>query len=143
MLSVGGVATIDIDLKIVPETDEILRSLPKLKEQLHLNIELASPQDFIPELPGWQERSLFIREEGKLFFYHYDFYAQALAKIERRHDNDLIDVKHLITSGLVKPRRLLEFFAKIEDEIHRYPALDARTFRASVEQIVREYDSED
>ena len=43
------VATIDIDLKIVPETDEILRSLPKLKEQLHLNIELASPQDFIPE----------------------------------------------------------------------------------------------
>jgi len=49
------VATIDIDLKIVPETDEILRSLPKLKEQLHLNIELASPQDFIPELPGWEE----------------------------------------------------------------------------------------
>jgi len=134
------VATIDIDLKIVPETDEILRSLPKLKEQLHLNIELASPQDFIPELPGWQERSLFIREEGKLFFYHYDFYAQALAKIERRHDNDLIDVKHMIQSGLVKPHRLFELFAMIEDKIHRYPAVDARTFRASVAQIVQEYD---
>ena len=45
-------STIDIDLKIIPETDEILRSLPRLKEELHLNIELASPDDFIPELPG-------------------------------------------------------------------------------------------
>src|SRR5438034_611046 len=36
-------STIDIDLKIIPETDEIFRSLPRLKEQLHLNIELACP----------------------------------------------------------------------------------------------------
>jgi hypothetical protein len=134
-------ATIDVDLKIVPETDELLRSFPRLKEQLHLNIELASPEDFIPALPGWQDRSRFIRQEGKLAFYHYDFYAQALAKIERSHENDLIDVKHIIESGLVQPRRLLELFATIENQIHRYPALDARKFRTSVEQVVREYDS--
>src|SRR5438093_8361404 len=89
-------STIDIDLKIIPETDEILRSLPRLKEQLEINIELASPDDFIPPLPGWQERSRFIRQEGKLSFYHYDFYAQVLAKIERRHEIDLKDVDHLI-----------------------------------------------
>lgn len=57
-------STIDVDLKIIPETDEILRSLPRLKEQLHINIELTSPDDFIPELPGWQERSQFIQQEG-------------------------------------------------------------------------------
>ena len=45
-------ATIDVDLKIVPESDEILRALPRLKEQLHINVELASPDDFIPALPG-------------------------------------------------------------------------------------------
>src|SRR3954467_11454536 len=67
-------ATIDVDLKIVPESDEILRSLPRLKEQLHVNIELAAPDDFIPELPGWQDRSKFISQEGKISFYHYDFY---------------------------------------------------------------------
>lgn len=133
-------ATIDIDLKIVPETDELLRSLPKLKEQLHLNIELASPEDFIPALPGWQERSRFIRQEGKLSFYHYDFYAQALAKIERGHDIDLTDVKEFIESGLVRPGRLLELFSTIEDQIHRYPALNASTFRESVERVVREYE---
>jgi len=134
-------ATIDIDLKIIPETDELLRSLPKLKEQLHVNIELASPADFIPELPGWQDRSRFIRQEGKLSFYHYDFYAQVLAKIERRHDKDLTDVKEFIERGLVQPRRLLELFSSIEDQIHRYPELDAGTFRAAVEQIVHQYEA--
>src|SRR6185503_7953534 len=129
-------ATIDIDLKIVPESDELLRSLPRLKEQLHLNIELASPDDFIPEVPGWQERSAFVQQEGRLSFYHYDFYAQALAKIERRHKVDLQDVETMIFSGLVDPTRLLELFISIEDKIHRYPDLDLKSFRQAVERVV-------
>jgi hypothetical protein len=50
-------ATIDVDLRFEPEQDELLRELPALKERLGVNIELASPPDFIPELPGWRERS--------------------------------------------------------------------------------------
>jgi len=129
-------STIDIDLKIIPESDEILRSLPELKERLHLNIELASPSDFIPELPGWQERSRFIQQEGKLTFYHYDFYAQALAKIERGHEIDSHDVKELISRGLVDPQRLRELFLMIEDRIYLHPSLDRATFRRAVERIV-------
>src|SRR5216684_8495235 len=132
-------STIDIDLKIIPESDEILRSLPALKERLYLNIELASPDDFIPELPGWQDRSRFIQQEGKLSFYHYDFYAQALAKIERGHEIDLKDVDQLITTGLVEPNRLLELFSEIEDRIYRYPDLDAKSFRRAVERVVQGY----
>src|SRR5712691_2349679 len=107
-------STIDIDLKIVPESDEILRSLPALKERLHINIELASPDDFIPELPGWEDRSQFVRQAGKLTFLHYDFYAQTLAKIERGHETDLRDIEQMIKSDLVDPGRLLELFSKIE-----------------------------
>ena len=129
-------STIDVDLKIIPESDEILRSLPQLKEQLHINIELASPDDFIPELPGWQERSRFIRQEGKLSFYHYDFYAQALAKIERGHEFDLRDVENLIESDLVEPQRLLELFSSIEDQIYRYPAVNKSSFRRAVERTI-------
>jgi hypothetical protein len=129
-------STIDVDLKLVPETDEILRSLPSLKERLKLNIELASPDDFIPQLPGWQERSRFIRQEGKLTFLHYDFYAQALAKIERRHEIDLKDVQDLIKGKLIEPSRLLVLFSQIEDQLHRYPALDAASFRRAVESVV-------
>lgn len=43
-----------------------------LKDELQLNVELASPAHFIPELPGWQERSVFIAHAGSLSFYHYD-----------------------------------------------------------------------
>lgn len=33
-----------------------------------------------------------IAREGKLSFFHYDLYAQALAKIERCHSQDVADV---------------------------------------------------
>lgn len=48
----------------------------------------ASTEQFIPELPGWRERSPFIRREGRISFNHYDLHAQALAKIERGHERD-------------------------------------------------------
>lgn len=39
--------------------------------------------DFIPSLPGWRDRSVFIARHGAVDFYHYDCSAQALAKVER------------------------------------------------------------
>lgn len=134
-------STIDIDLKLVPETDEILRSLPAIKERLRINIELASPDDFIPALPGWQERSRFVQQEGKLAFYHYDFYAQALAKIERGHSRDVQDVHNLIDHGLVDSEQLLSLFSQIEAQLHSYPALDAGSFRRAVERVVQRSNS--
>jgi hypothetical protein len=129
--------TIDVDLKLVPEVNEILKALPQLKEQLKINIELASPDDFIPPLPGWQERSGFISREGEIDFFHYDFYAQALAKIERGHSTDILDVSQMIERGLVEPSRLLELFSRIEDQLYKYPAIDGKSFRIAVEEFVK------
>ena len=42
-----------------------------------MNVELASPSDFILPLPGWEERSVFIERFGKVSFFHYDFYVLA------------------------------------------------------------------
>jgi hypothetical protein len=129
--------TIDVDICFFPETDRIFRALPRLKERLKINVELASPADFIPEIPGWEERSLFISREGKIDFYHYDLYAQALSKIERRHAQDLQDVNHMIDGKWVDPEKLLGYFEKIEPHLYRYPALDPAAFRRAVEDIVR------
>lgn len=142
---VGGVSavllgwresTIDIDLKMVPEVNDILKLLPDLKERLQVNVELASPDDFIPPLPGWEERSTFIGREGAIDFFHYDFYAQALAKIERGHNTDLVDVRQMIELRLVEPSRLLEFFSQIEDRLYKYPAVDAKEFRAAIQTFL-------
>jgi len=125
-------ATIDVDVSFVPDRDELLRLLPALKNDLELNIELASPADFVPELPGWEERSRFIAREGNASFYHYDFYAQALAKIERGHAQDQADVRSMLEARLVEPTRLRDLFDSVEPRLFRYPALDPKALRRAL-----------
>jgi hypothetical protein len=74
--------------------------------------------------------------------YHYDFYAQALAKIERGHRRDREDVDHMIKNDLVDPVRLLQLFSAIEDHLYLVPSLNPASFRRDVERIVREYTRE-
>ena len=59
-------------------------------------------------MPGWSERSLFISREGRVSFYHYDFYSQALSKIERGHAQDDTDVQSMVGDGLVIRQRLVD-----------------------------------
>ena len=124
--------TIDVDLNIIPESDEIFRAIPLLKEQLHLNVELASPDLFIPPLPGWETRSPFIVREGRVDWHHYDPYAQALAKIERGHDRDRDDVRELLRRGLIEAAAVRAHFEAIKPALLRYPALDPEAFERKV-----------
>lgn len=127
--------TVDIDVDL-ESAEALLREIPEIKEELHVNVELASPAQFIPELPGWRDRSPFIERAGAVDFHHYDFYAQALAKIERAHDQDLLDVRAMVQRGLVQPARLMELFTAIEPNLYRYPAVDPPSFRRAVERTV-------
>jgi len=124
--------TIDVDLKAEPEPMGFFECLPHLKERLNVNIELASPEQFVPALPGWQERSRFIAQHGLLTFYHYDFYGQALSKIERDHPRDRHDVTCMINDELVLRERLRELFLLVEAQVIRYPAIDAPTLKQRV-----------
>ena len=130
--------TVDIDLRIEPDRGDILRAIPLLKEELQVNVELAAPDDFIPPLPGWRERSPFITREGLADFHHYDFYGQALSKLERGHGRDLTDVAAMTERGLIVPSQVLSYFELIEAELFRYPAIDPQAFRRAVERFVRE-----
>lgn len=128
--------TLDIDLRLEPETDEVLREIPRLKERLQLNVELASPADFLPELPGWRERSPFLFREGRIEVHDFDLYSQALSKIARGFRQDLSDLALMVDQGLFERARLLELFEAVEDELHRFPAIDAPTLRTRVENAV-------
>lgn len=128
-------STIDVDLKFEPETDELFRALPEIKEQLQINIELASPPDFIPLLPGWEDRCQYIGREGKITFYNYDPYSQALSKIERGHDQDERDVRSMIENGMLDRQKLLSLFHEIEPFLYKYPAIDPESFSRDVTRI--------
>jgi hypothetical protein len=106
------------------------------EHELSLNVELASPEQLIPELPGWRERSGFIAQIGRLSFLHYDFFSQALSKLERGHVKDLLDAEEMLRRGLIERSELLRLFTAIEPELYRYPAIDPPSFRAAVEELV-------
>lgn len=128
--------TLDVDIRIETDADAILKHVPALKESLKLNVELASPADFLPELPGWRDRCVFIGREGAIDFFHYDFYAQVLAKIERGHQLDRIDVRQMTERGLVDPWKAWELFQAIEPDLYRFPAIDPKGFRRSAREAL-------
>ena len=125
--------TVDVDLVMWPYDDAVFRAIPALKERLLVNIELASPLDFIPVPVGWEDRGQFIDRFGSLEFYHFDFYAQALANVERGHETDLADVREMIQRALIDPARALEYFNRVEPDLYRFPAIDPPTFRRAVD----------
>lgn len=129
--------TIDIDIKPVPDSDEIFQAIAALKNEFDLNIELASPGEFIPPLPGWEERSIFIENQGPIHFFHYDPYAQALAKIERGHDQDRRDVDEMLSRGLIERNTLQSLFESIRPQLIRYPAINPESFEAKVKEVVQ------
>jgi hypothetical protein len=127
--------TIDVDIKIVPDQDSVLRAIPGLKESLQLNVELAAPDDFIPVRPDWPDRSPFIAREGRLDFHHFELAAQALAKIERGHAQDLVDVRTMLERGVVSAAELRDYFGGISARLYRYPAIDPASFAKAVAAV--------
>jgi len=128
--------TVDVDIQLAPDQDDALRALPAIKNELAINVELASPGDFIPLPSGWRERSLFVAREGRLSFRHFDLDSQSLAKLERGHAQDLDDVRAMLERGFVVAEHLRTRFEEIEPELYRFPAVDPSAFRQSIENLL-------
>ncbi len=132
-------ATIDVDIKLVPDDGSVLRSIPALKELLELNVELASPDLFLPVRPGWEERSPWETSAGRLVVRHFDLTAQALGKLERGHARDLADVAELFSRSYVTPESITVELDAIEPDLYRFPAVDPPTLRRAVAEAIRRW----
>ena len=133
-------STVDVDLKLDPEPPGVFEAIARLKQELDVNVELASPDLFLPPVPGWREGSVFIAEHGGVRFFHYDLRGQALAKIARGHERDLADVAAMLTAGHVSADALHDAFAAIEPGLIRCAALDAGALRARVHRFLEARD---
>ena len=117
--------TLDIDISMDPEPGGVFAVIAALKRRLLVNIELSSPRDFVPALPEWKQRCVFIERTGSVEFYHFDPYTQALSKLARGFERDLADVGAMVTEQLVEPTKLATLYGQISDDAFlRYPALD-------------------
>lgn len=131
-------STVDIDIRLDPEPPGIFQAIAKLKQELNINIELASPQDFLPPLPGWRDRSVFIGKRGQISYYHYDFTAQALSKLSRGYDRDLNDVRAMYSQGLFSVENLRDCFEAIEPELIRFPSINPEALKERVNTFIEQ-----
>ncbi len=115
--------TIDIDIAYdlaIEDAAEFVRVVQGLKRELSINVEEASPGDFIPLPGGYRERSRFIGRYGALEVFHFDPYSMALSKIERGRDEDLSDVVLLLKSGHIHMSQLTAYFEEILPQVETY-----------------------
>lgn len=129
-------ATIDADLSV--SDDRPLARVQAIKEALHVNIELSSPDQFVPALAGSADRHLFVESVGRVSFFHFDPYTQLLAKIVRGFEHDLGDAARFIDDGLVDVARFQPLVREIPDEAYmRHPNLSRSMVESAVEDFLR------
>lgn len=124
--------TVGVDLKLDREPRGVFEAIRRAKEALDLNVGLAAPDDIIPPLPGWRGRSPLIARQGTIEFLHYDFCAQALARIVRDHERDRSDVEAMHRGQWIEPEMLMRRFEAIEGDLLRHPSIRPAQVRARV-----------
>jgi hypothetical protein len=108
--------TLDIDLAIEVSADghgELIRALQAIRLALDINVEEASPGDFIPLPVGYADRHIFVGRFGQVDVFHFDFYSTALSKIERGQRQDLEDVVMLLANSRMEWVRLEAMYREI------------------------------
>lgn len=131
--------TIDIDLKMDPEPPGAFEAIAILKNELDVNIEMASPDNFVAPLPDWKARSKEIEAYSNITYYHFDLVSQALSKLERGFSQDLDDVRAYIDAGMISTEDILEGFKATQEQLLRYPNIDVEEFEEKVSSFVTKY----
>jgi hypothetical protein len=96
--------TVDIDLGIEVDPAQhssLMSAVARLKDRLGINVEEASPGDFIPLPAGWRDRSPYVGRFGQTDVFHFDPVSMALSKLGRGYEQDLEDVRALLAAGLL------------------------------------------
>jgi hypothetical protein len=128
-------STVDLDLKLDPEPDGAFAAIARIKEELDVNVELASPDDFLPELADWREHSTPVGRFGQVEVRHYDLRAQALAKLARGFERDVRDARAMLERGLVTCAALRAALEQMEPRLERFPRVSARELQGRLAEL--------
>jgi hypothetical protein len=130
--------TLDIDLAVEVAAEDhaaFIRAVRELKDELAINIEEASPGDFIPLPHGYRERAQFVGRYGQLDVFHFDLYSTALSKIERGTEADFADVLALLHAGRIDRERLTACFHDV------LPRFGAASLKQDPQEFQRKFDA--
>ncbi len=105
---------IDVSLDVDPALHgELIQAIRRLKDRLQVNVEEASPADFIPLPAGSLDRRIWIGKYGGIDAFHFDPYSVALGKIDRGQEKDFEDVEGLLDAGKIDFERLRRCYEEV------------------------------
>lgn len=109
---------------------EFIVAIHRLIQQMQVNVEFASPVDFIPLPTQWEMHSRFIGRYGTIDVFYFDFYSIALSKIERGNSRDIADVKLLVQQGIITLSELDIAYQEVLSQLGkgRYPRITPQRF---------------
>jgi hypothetical protein len=131
--------TLDIDVDV--SDGDMLLVIDQLKQRLHLNIEIASPKDFMPVSSQWEALSQYVSRYGSVDVFYFDFYSIALSKIDRATTRDLQDVQLLVQHHIIDLATFDDAFHDVMQQVQtaqgrmRYPRFDPVAFAARYSAI--------
>ena len=98
-------ATLHIDYVAVSDDpaalEDLERAIRGFKDELDVNVEPASPADFLPVPRSVLDRSRYVERHGQVGVYYYHLPTQVIAKAARGLELDLADAEGMIRSGAV------------------------------------------
>jgi hypothetical protein len=123
--------TQDIDIQVSGANEgELIIAIQRLIQQLQINVEFASPADFIPLPSQWEMHAQYVGRYGGVDVFYFDFYSIALSKIERGNSRDIDDVKLLVQQGIITLNELDEAYREVLAQLGqgRYPRITPQRF---------------
>jgi len=123
--------TQDIDIQVSGASEgELIVAIQRLVQQMQVNVEFASPGDFIPLPSQWEMHSPYVGRYGGVDVFYFDFYSIALSKIERGNSRDIADVKLLVEQGIIALDELDTTYQEVFTQLGkgRYPRVTPQRF---------------
>jgi hypothetical protein len=133
-----GISPVTQDIDVEIASGDMYQIIGQIKQQLNLNVEFASPGDFIPLPKNWQQFSRFVARYGKVDVFYFDFTSIALSKIDRSSARDIQDVILLIQSNTITLQQLDQAAQEIAAQMGKgaYKRLDSQAFLGRY-QVIR------
>jgi Nucleotidyltransferase of unknown function (DUF6036) len=132
--------TLDIDIHITIDPGNLTAQIAQLKHKMNMNIEFASPGDFLPLPTQWETRSEFIKRYYQVDAFYFDWYSIALSKMQRANRQDVLDVQLLVRQRCVEVNELDQMYQDVLNKIG-HPPYDRLFPNLSSQQFAQHYQS--
>lgn len=130
--------TLDIDIQITIDPANLTSEIAQLKQKLNMNIEFASPGDFMPLPSQWEARSQFIKRYNQVDTFYFDWYSIALSKTQRASRQDILDVQLLVHQRYIDVAELDRLCQNVLNKIGK-PPYDRQFPNLSQQQFLQHY----